>query len=293
MTEALLDPGLLRRLEQMELIVRRIFAGKLRGERKSPRRGLGSEYADYRDYVQGDDPRFIDWNLWGRLDRFFIKLYHEEEDLHLSVFLDTSLSMKFGEPAKLRTAMQLAAGTAYVGLCNFDRVSIEACSAGGRRIYGPSRGKHNMRRLLDFFGELQADGSTDLEPALKSFALRNRSPGMKVVISDFLDRTGYEPALRWLLRGPGENVILHLLSPQEANPDLVGDLALIDAEDGSQTDVSITGGLIRRYKKNLANLCGGLQQFCRRRGMLYFFLQSTVPVEDVLLKAFRQSGVFK
>ncbi|OHE77670.1 MAG: hypothetical protein A3G75_09780 [Verrucomicrobia bacterium RIFCSPLOWO2_12_FULL_64_8] len=277
----------------MELVVRRIFAGKIRGERKSPRRGLGSEFADYRDYVQGDDPRFIDWNLWGRLDRFFVKLYHEEEDLHLSIFLDTSMSMKFGEPAKLRAAMQLAAGTAYVGLCNFDRVSIEANSADGRRIYGPARGKRNMRRLLDFFAELEPGGSTDLAPALKSFSLRNRSPGMKVVISDFLDRSGYEPALRWLLQGPGENVILHILSPQEVNPDLVGDLALIDGEDGGQTDVSITGGLIRRYKKNLANLCGGLQQFCRRRGMLYFFLQSTVPLEDVLLKAFRQARVFK
>lgn len=293
MTEALLDPGLMRRLEQMELVVRRIFAGKMRGERKSPRRGLGSEFADYRDYVQGDDPRFIDWNLWGRLDRFFIKLFHEEEDLHLSIFLDTSVSMNFGEPLKLRAAMQLAAGTAYVGLCNFDRVSIEATSADGRRIYGPSRGKHHVRRLLDFFGDLQPGGATDLEPALKSFSLRNRAPGMKVVISDFLDRAGYEPALRWLLQGPGENVVLHILSPQEVNPGLVGDLALIDSEDGSQTDVSITGGLIRRYKKNLAALCGGLQQFCRRRGMLYFFLQSNVPLEDVLLKAFRQSRVFK
>ena len=293
MTEKLLEPDLLARLEQMELIVRRLFAGKMRGERRSPRRGMGSEFADYRDYVQGDDPRFIDWNLWGRLDRFYVKLFHEEEDLHLSVFLDTSASMNHGDPLKIKTAKQLAAGIGYVGLCNFDRVSIEATTAGGRKIYGPSRGKHHMRRMLDFFDEIEPGGPTDLEGSLKAFALRNRSPGMKVVISDFLDRYGYEKALRWLLQGPGENVILHLLSPQEVNPDMVGDLALVDCEDASSTDVSITGGLIRTYKKNLQALCGGLQQFTRSRGMLYFFIQSNVALEDVLLKAFRQSGVFK
>jgi uncharacterized protein (DUF58 family) len=293
MAPALLEPDLLRKLEQLELIVRRLFAGRMRGERKSPRRGIGSEFADYRDYVQGDDPRFIDWNLYGRLDRLFIKLFHEEEDLHLSIFLDTSASMAFGKPAKLRAAMQLAAGIAYVGLCNFDRVSIEAGAAERRRIHGPSRGKRNVARLLEFLQELEADGPTELEPSLKSFALRHRSPGMRVVVSDFLDRAGYEPALRWLLQGRGQNVLLQVLSPQEIQPDLVGDLALVDSEDGSTTDVSITGGLLRRYRQNLQGLCGGLQAYARRRGMAYFYLPSDVSLQDILLKAFRQAGVLK
>jgi uncharacterized protein (DUF58 family) len=291
--QRLLDPDLLQRLEQMELVVRRLFAGRLRGERRSPRRGMGSEFADYRDYVQGDDPRSIDWNLFGRLDRFYVKLYHEEEDLHLSVFLDASASMAFGDPVKLRTAMQLAAGTAYVGLCNFDRVSVEAAGPEGRKIYGPARGKPQMRRLLEFFEGVEAGGPTDLEATLKSFALRHRSPGMKVVISDFLDRAGYEGALRWLLQGPGENVLLHVLSPEEIDPKLVGDLALVDAEDGALTEVSITAGLIRRYRKTLQTLCGGLRHYARTRGMSYFFVPSNAAVDDLLLKTFRASGVFK
>lgn len=287
-TERLLEPELMRRLEQMELVVRRLFSGRMRGERRSPRRGMGSEFADYRDYVQGDDPRFIDWNLVGRLDRFFIKLFHEEEDLHLSVWVDASASMGYGKPLKLRTAMQLAAGIGYVGLCNFDRVSVEA----GGKIYGPSRGKQNMRRLLDFFGGVESGGPGELEPALKSFALRHRGPGMRVVISDFLDRAGYEKALSWLLQGRGQSVLLHVLSRTEIDPDIVGDLTLVDSEDGTPTEVSVSAGLIRRYRKNLQSLCGGLSHFARARGMQYFFVPSDTPVDDVLLKAFRQSGVF-
>lgn len=286
MTSILLDPDLLRRLEQLELVVRRRMAGRMRGERKSPRRGAGSEFADYRDYAQGDDIRFVDWNLFGRLDRFFVKLFHEEEDLHLSIFIDTSASMGFG---KLATALQLSAAIGYVGLCNYDRVTVETPA----RRFGPKRGKRQMRRLLDFLGEIEGEGPTDLEPALKAFALRNRSPGVKVVLSDFLDKHGFEPSLRWLLQGPGENVLLHVLTPQEVNPELVGDLALVDCEDGEQTDVSITGALLKRYRKNLEALCGGLRAYARTRGMSYFFFKSDVPLEQVLLMAFRQAGVFK
>lgn len=132
-TELSLDPELMGSLEQLEYVVRRLLAGRVRGERRSRRKGIGSEFADYRDYVQGDDLRFIDWNIFGRLDRLFLKLFLEEEDLSVSIYLDRSESMKFGEPQKFRYAQKLAAALAYVGLVNLDRTSIEAHSSAGRR----------------------------------------------------------------------------------------------------------------------------------------------------------------
>src|SRR5574342_391447 len=120
----LLDASLIAQLDHLELVVRRLFAGRTQGEKRSKRRGIGSEFADYRDYSQGDDLRFIDWNIYGRLDRLFLKLFLEEEDLSVSIFLDTSRSMEFGDPSKLHYGKKLAAALGYVGLVNLDRVAI-------------------------------------------------------------------------------------------------------------------------------------------------------------------------
>lgn len=293
MTALTLDPQLLRRLEQLELVVRRRMAGRMRGERKSPRRGSGSEFADYRDYAQGDDPRHIDWNVYGRLDRLFLKLFHEEEDLRLTIYLDTSLSMSFGEPRKMLYAKKLAACLAYVALCNMDRVVIEAGSAGHVEQMRPLRGKRQLRPVLEFLEGLEADGGTDLAAGLKQMSHRNGSSGMKVVITDFMDKQGYPAALKWLLRPEDRVVILHVLSPQEVHPDIVGDLALEDCEDGALTEVSITAGLLRRYEQGLKALVAGLKAYCRVRGLAYHFVQTSVPLEQVILNALRQAGVLR
>src|SRR5215468_1530445 len=122
----LLEPQFLHRLEQLELVSRKIFTGAIRGERRSKRKGQSVEFADYRNYVKGDDLRFLDWNLYARLDRLFIRLFMEEEDLHFHVLIDNSLSMDFGKPSKLHFAKQVAAALAFVGLVNLDRVVVDA-----------------------------------------------------------------------------------------------------------------------------------------------------------------------
>jgi uncharacterized protein (DUF58 family) len=128
--ETLLDPKVMRQLEQLELVVRRLNAGRTKGEKRSKRRGTGTEFADYRDYAQGDDPRHIDWNVWGRLDRLFLRVFHEEEDLRLSIHVDTSRSMGYGQPSKLLYAKRLAAALGYTALAAMDRVTLEAGSSG-------------------------------------------------------------------------------------------------------------------------------------------------------------------
>ena len=291
--ETLLDPRLMRQLEQLELVVRRLNAGRTKGEKRSKRRGTGTEFADYRDYAQGDDPRHIDWNVWGRLDRLFLRVFHEEEDLRLSIHVDTSRSMGWGQPTKLLYAKRLAAALAYTALSAMDRVTLEAGSAGAVDRLRPVRGKRQLREVVEFLGGLEASGGTDLQGGLKQMFMRNAAPGMKVVISDFLDKRGYEPALKWLLRAEDRGVVLHVLAPDEVKPDLVGDLALEDSEDGELTEVSITAGLLRSYETGLKALVGGLKDYCRKRGLAYVFVPTTTPLEKVVLSALRSAGVFK
>lgn len=292
-SESLLDPGMVAQLERLELVVRRLFAGRMRGEKRSRRRGHGSEFADYRDYSQGDDLRHIDWNIYGRLDRLFLKLFHEEEDLHLAIWIDASDSMTFGEPAKLPYAKKVAAALAYIALCNQDRVTIEAASAERFECTRPLRGRPQLFRLLEFLESIRPGGETDLEGGLKAFALRNPAPGMKVAISDFLDKAGFAAPLRWLLRGQSQPVAVHLLSPQEVEPDLVGDLTLEDSEDGEVRDVSITAPLLRSYRRSVEALCGNLKEYARARGIAYFFAQTRVPLEEVILKAMRAARLVR
>ncbi|MBI4563779.1 MAG: DUF58 domain-containing protein [Planctomycetes bacterium] len=291
--ELLLDPQLIRQLEQLELAVRRLRAGRTHGEKRSKRRGAGTEFADYRDYVQGDDPRFVDWNVYGRLDRLFLKLFHEEEDLRLAVYLDTSLSMGFGEPKKILFGKKLAAAMAYVALVNLDRASIEAANGERMERFQPARGRHQIWRLLEFLDGVKEQGGTDLHEGLRQFALRNAQPGMKVVISDFLDKRGFSGALKWLLRGPDEVIVIQILSPQEIKPPIVGDVTLEDCEDGTPVEVSITGGLLKRYDVNLRALVGGLRDYCRARGLSYFYAPSSQSLERILLDTFRRTGVLR
>lgn len=288
--ELLINADLIRQLEQLELVVRRLYAGRTHGEKRSKRRGQGSEFADYREYTQGDDLRFIDWNVYGRLDRLFVRLFHVEEDLRLGVYLDSSLSMAFGNPDKLLYAKKIAAALSYIALANMDRVTIET---GIARRMEPLRGKQQVWRLLEYLEDLKAEGQTDLEEGLKQFSLRNSAPGMKVVISDFMDKAGYARALKWLLRGTDQVILVHVLSPQEIKPEIVGDLSLVDCEDGELTEVSITSGLLKRYEANLKTLIGGLRDFSRTRGLAYFLADTSAPVEQIVLTAMRRSGVLR
>src|SRR5919106_3123532 len=140
-TQPLLSPQLLAQLEHLELVTRKVFRGRLKGERKSKRKGQSVEFADFRNYVAGDDLRFIDWNTYARLDRLFLKLFLEEEDLHFYALIDASNSMDFGEPTKLQFAKQLAAALGFIGLCRADRVKVESLGSRSRKPGPTLRGR--------------------------------------------------------------------------------------------------------------------------------------------------------
>lgn len=292
-SDELLDPEFMARLERLEYVSRKIFLGKMRGERKSKRRGESVEFADYRPYVAGDDLRFLDWNILARLDRLFLKLFLEEEDLHVGVLLDVSKSMDWGDPAKELYARRVTAALAYIGLCNFDRVSIYPYANGLRAALAGVRGRRMMFQVVDFLRGLEPEGVSNLSLACKQYAIRHPQRGILLVLSDFLDKGGYEQGLRYLL---GRDLDLHavqVLSPQELEPELAGDLRLVDVEDDDMAEVTVSRALLNRYKQNLQAYCASLKEFCSRRGISYLFTGTDVPFDQLVLSYLRRRGLLK
>src|SRR5262245_18973175 len=177
-SKPLLDPQFLARLEQLELVARKIFLGLMKGERRSKRKGQSVEFADYKNYVKGDDLRFLDWNLYARLDKLFIRLFMEEEDLHFYILLDNSLSMDFGQPTKLHYARQLAAALAFVGLVNMDRVVIQAFSDDMGQSLPAVRGRKSLWRVLDFLQKIEPASMGDLKESLRTFTIQSSGKGV-------------------------------------------------------------------------------------------------------------------
>jgi uncharacterized protein (DUF58 family) len=289
----LLDPEFLHKLEQLELVSRKIFVGRMKGERKSKRRGSSVEFADHRNYAVGDDLRHIDWNVYGRLDKLFLKLFLEEEDLHFYTLLDTSLSMDFGDPTKLHYGKQVAAALAFVGLVNHDRVVLDTFSTTLEPGMPSVRGRSQMWRVVQYLEPLHASGASNLTAAAKAFAVKHAGKGIVVVISDFLDKRGYEDALRYLLARHMDIYVVHVLSQEEVEPELVGDLRLVDAEDEDVAEISVSAPLLKRYKDSLNAFVGGLKNWCTRRGITYIFTTNQDPFDKLILNYLRERGLVK
>ncbi len=281
------------RIERLQFVSRKIFAGQMRGERRSKRKGESVEFADYRPYVVGDDLRFLDWNILARLDRLFLKLFLEEEDLHVGVLLDVSKSMDWGKPSKGLYAKRVAAALAYIGLCNFDRVSIYPYSNGLIGELPGVRGRRLMFKVIEFLTSLELEGTSNLTAACKQFAIRHPQRGILIVLSDFLDKGGYEQGLRYLLGRDLDVYTVQLLSPEEMEPELAGDLRLLDVEDADAAEVTVSRALLNRYKRNLQAYCAGLKEFCARRGITYLFTGTDVPFDQVVLSYLRRRGLLE
>lgn len=289
----LLPPELLAQLERMELVSRKIFRGRIKGERRSRRRGQSVEFADFRSYVPGDDPRFIDWNTYARLERLFLKLFLEEEDLHFYALIDASASMDFGQPTKFQYARQLAAALGFVGLVRGDRVKIETLGQPPRRPTPMFRGRRSLWRMLDHLEGLAPGEPTTLAEGVKNFCLRNGGKGIVVLVSDLMDKAGFEAALRPLLARDFDAYVVHLLAAEELEPELQGDLRLIDSEDAEATEVTVTAALLDRYHKNLAALIDSARRFCTRRGIAYLPARNDLPVERLIRGYLRERGLVR
>jgi uncharacterized protein (DUF58 family) len=279
-----LSPDFLAQLERLALISRRTFRGRVKGERKSPRKGSSVEFSDYRAYGVGDDLRYVDWNIYGRLDRLYLKLFVDEEDLCLHLLLDASASMNFGEPSKLLYAARLAAALGFVGLVNLERVGVGVVRDRVTEGWNPARGRNQVLPLIDFLSRLAASGGTSLNDALAQYALRAREAGLAVVITDLLDPSGYERGLKALLERRFDVHVIHVLSADEMNPAFGGDLRLLDSETGELRDLTLDGEALRGYRQRLREFLERAEQFCLRREISYYRVATDTPVEDFVLR---------
>lgn len=284
----LLDPKFMARLDSLDLLSRKILQGKLQGERRSKRRGQSVEFADHRPYVVGDDLRSVDWNVYGRLEQLFLKLFLEEQDLTVHLLVDTSASMSVGEPAKGLFAKRLAAALGYVSLANNNRLTISLFGDGLRVQLPNMRGRNYLPRMVEALLTTECDGLSDFEKACRDVTASRIGRGVTIVVSDFLFKQGYEAALRRLIGARYDLYVIQVLSPQEISPELAGDLKLLDSEDADTAEITVSAALLKYYKRNLAAWCGELRDFCTSRGAVYVQANSADSIESLVLNYLRR-----
>lgn len=297
MSPPLFSEEFLLRLERLSLSMRKSVAGQTQGERRSPRRGQSVEFADFRPYTSGDDIRRIDWNAYARLEKFFIKLFVEEEDLTVHFLIDASRSMRWGDPSKLDYAIRSAGALGYIGLCGLDRVTALGIGAGKDGFFPPHRGKRQALAYFEFLqslaeGTVPVDGRPDPARSLRAYAASSRRPGPLLVFSDLMD-DGWLDGLRDLTAGGYEISLVHILAPEEADPQLEGDLKLLDSEGGQAVEITGDYDLLSRYRQNLAVWQEQVKDFSQRRRMHYVPLVTTLPLDQLLFAWMRQRGVLK
>ncbi|HEY3062292.1 MAG TPA: DUF58 domain-containing protein [Chloroflexota bacterium] len=300
MSQTLLEGSFARRLERLSLVSRRRLVGQGQGDRRSLRKGSSLEFADYRHYVEGDDPARVDWNIYARADTLFVRLYEEEEVLNVHLLVDASRSMDWGDPSKLHYARRLAAALGYVALNASNRLFIWPLSA-STSAYGPAWGRGRAGAMLTFLDEFRSSQSAtplvagynaplDVEQSLASFT--SRSAGLVILLSDLLSPS-WERALAKLAGRSGEVAVLHTLSPQELRPALGGDVRLIDRETGAAVSVTLNNDAIRLYGQRLDEWRGNVESFCSRHGMCYVPIDTSQPIETVVFDLLRRRGLVR
>jgi uncharacterized protein (DUF58 family) len=291
--EPLLSPDFLRKLETLELVSRKVRAGRMKGDRLSKRKGRGSEFADFRAYSVGDDLRFLDWGLFARLERLFLRLFLEEEDLHVHLLLDLSRSMEFGTPTKLLYAKRVAAALGFIGLVNLDRVTVTGFADRPVARSPVFRGRANLPRMLAFIDGLEPAGPGDFNRALRTASLTLTGRGVVVLVSDFLDKAGVAEGLRYLAARNLDACAIQVLAKEEIEPEFAGDLKLTDLEDGDEAEVTITAPLLDRYRKALDAFRSGLHDQCNRRGITFLTTSNLLPFERLVLTVLRSRGLVR
>jgi uncharacterized protein (DUF58 family) len=288
--ETLFHKEFLEKLEYLYLVSKKILSGKNRQNRRSRKIGSGLEFADYREYSPGDDPRHIDWNLYARLQKLFLRLFEEEEDLYVYILLDISDSMAFGSPSRLDYGRKVAAALSYIALSNLDRVSLIAFSDDIQNRMPPNRGKKNIFKVLNFLDNLPEAKETDTHQSLQNFVFQTPRRGIAVVISDFFDRKGYTRALNALRYYKFDVFAIQLYDERELNADLRGDIELMDQETGEIIKTTLSPRVMAAFREAFDEYCEELEQFCLKSEITLFRTAIQTPFEDLMLDIFRRGG---
>jgi uncharacterized protein (DUF58 family) len=293
------DSVFLAKLEQLSLLCRKLFKSENRADRPSRQNGSSLEFADYRNYVPGDDPRSVDWSIYARLERLVVKLYEQEQDLPIHILVDSSTSMRWtpeperAPPEKLTAARRIAAALAYIGLSNQDRVHLSWFAHGHGPELAPGRSKGQFHKILGFLSQPPPESPTSLLTALRQFTLKTRKRGVAILITDLLDPAGFQEPLCLLNAAQFETEILQILHPAELHPELLGELQLVDSESGAELAFTATPDALGRYQELLGDLLEQQHRFCIEHRIGLVRLSSQTPFEDAVLKLLREGRFLK
>jgi len=286
-TTELLTPEFLQKLKLLQILSKKVNWGTQSGEHGSPQRGRSLEFADFRNYTLGDDIRYIDWNIYGRLEKLFLKLFVEDVELTVYLLIDSSASMSLGEPEKLHYARQIAASLSYIALSNFDRVAMASLDGAVRQYQPPVRGSSMVFHCFRFLESMKAAGMTNLGNALLDFGKRKARPGLVIILSDFLQEDDFFEGLSLLLFRKCNVFLIQVLDRAEKEPDYRGDLKLVDIETEEFREVSMSERLIEIYRRNFREHCEKIESFCTKRGIGYIETTTDIPFEDIILRYLR------
>jgi uncharacterized protein (DUF58 family) len=287
--ETFIDADFLKKLERLRLVAKRLSWGGAKGEHPSTRKGFSLEFADYRRYQQGDDLRYVDWNIYRRLDRLLLKVFTAEEEMNVYLLVDISRSMAEGTPPKIGYAKKVAAALGYIGLKNLDRVGGAAFTS---RLGSPltlGRGRKQILSLFAFLAKLSCEGETDLIAAVHSFTRLFPHPGLVVLVSDLLDHRGCRAALEELARQKHQVLVIHLLDEDEIHPKPAGDVALVDVERHRERRLFLDSDLVRRFQQELENFFTEIETICSSRQIDYLRTTTETPFDEFVLRALRQA----
>jgi uncharacterized protein (DUF58 family) len=301
-SDELFDDDFQRKLEYLAIVSRRVFAGRMRAERRTKKTGSGIEFADHRDYHPGDDFRYLDWNVYQRFGRLLLRLFEEEEDLSIYLLVDCSRSMGFDtrnrdatvlRGPKFNQARRLAAALSYIGLSNLDRVSIVALTNRVKDRMPTTRGKQRVFRVLEFLRGIEAEGATGLEDAIKQFVAQNKRRGLAVLISDLFDPKGFEAGINVLRYNKFEPFVLHVVDSADARPELSGDVRIYDIETAEEREVTVTKSVLDRYEKVYDEYLKEIETFCTLKQVPYFRASVDEKFDDLILQVFRRGGFLR
>jgi uncharacterized protein (DUF58 family) len=292
------DSRFLAKLERLYLLSRKIFRGHQHGERKSRQTGSSLEFADYRNYTPGDDLRMIDWNIYGRLDRLFVKLFEQEQDLPVYFLIDASASMRWSPGPEALTkfdqARRVAASLAYIALANLDRVNMFYFSGELGAASGMCRGKGQFHTLLQFVKYPPVlSGATRLLQSARKFSQEAKRRGVVFVLSDFFDPAGYEEALRLLRFHQFDAQVVHVLDPGDLDPSVRGDLQLFDAESDSFLELTADDSLLHEYRSAVETFTSDLRNFCVTQRFGHVTASTEIGFEDLVLRVLRRGAIVR
>lgn len=287
----LLPNRVLDSLEQLRINPARHFTSRSRGEHLARKGGSSVEFHDYRDYAAGDDVRFVDWNIFSRLNRPYLKLFREEEEMHVAILVDGSSSMLF--EGKHERARQLATAFGVMALRGVDRLSVYGfrSSAGAPVRLAPCTGRASLMKLLAFVESLASEGGdAPLERGIEAMLKLHRGRGVAVVLSDFLTSGDMRRAFNLLHSAGLETMALQILGPSEIDPDVRGDLRLVDSESDTHVDVSSAAHLLELYREHRESFQRDLAEACQQRAGRFLATNAADPIETVLLDQLRRKG---